>query len=134
MKIDWTPSGGALVTLGDDAPAAGARTATKLEELGGEALEQLDPLAFADFVSRLMRGNVQGDCVFTARKSHADVDTAAAYFKAEYSRQGQKGSLVLTFGATTMTMANATCRAVRVVLPDGVHWILRYKFGITTIT
>lgn len=126
----WTPTGGAAVTLIDD----GSKVHGKLEQLGGQGEEQLDNLAFGANPSRLMRGNVAGDCVFTAAKSHADRGTALNYFKTNYGYIGQVGSLVITMDAATLTMAGATLKGVTVAEFNGVRWTLRYTFGITTIT
>jgi len=117
------------VTLGDD----GNKVHVKIEQLGGQAVEQVEQLAFASNAERIMRGNVSGDCIFTAGKSHADRGTALAYFKTNFGYIGQTGSLVITVDATTITMANATLRSVTAVEINGVRWMLRYTFGITTV-
>ncbi len=133
MKADFTPTGGSIAHLGDDS----SKWSVVLEQLGGAGLEQVDQLAFASAVSRIMRGNLAGDCVFTAAKSHASLDAAATFFATEYGRIGQRGALVLTFASHALTMALATVKAVhRVEAEDGrgVRWKIRYTFGITTIT
>jgi hypothetical protein len=134
----WTPTGLSAVIIGDDFGSAGAgspgKVRTKLEQLGGMGLEQVQRLAFGANPFRAMRGNVAGDCVFTARKSHADRATAMNYFKTNYGYIGQMGTLVLAQDAASLTMANATFRGVIVAEFNGLEWTLRYTFGMTTIT
>ena len=133
MKADWTPTGGTLATLGDDS----VKWTLLLEQLGGGIEEQVTRLAFASAVSRLGRGNLEGACVFTAAKSHSSLDVAANFFKAEYARLNQSGLLVLTFTAATLSMSGAVLTGVQRVTSEearGVRWMLRYTFGITTVT
>ena len=120
---------GDTLTLVDD---AGGLLGT-IEELGGEPVEQVDELAFASFAARVMRGNVRGQCVFSAAQSYKDAPTAAAALKTAYALMGMPGSLVLTFGATTLTMAGATVGPVRMVKFVGTRLVIRYSFGITSI-
>jgi hypothetical protein len=136
MIIQWTPSGGSAVYLGDDlgANTGGVKVALKLERLGAAGLEQVVPLFQGANPFRQMLGNVCGDCIFTAARSHADRASAAAFFKGEAARVGQKGNLVLTIDSASLTMANATLRSVAAIAFDGTRWTLRYGFGITTIT
>jgi hypothetical protein len=122
--------GGTPATLGDDA----ARHTIELEQLGGEALEQVEALLRGANPARFARGNVAGDCVFSAGKSHATRAAAIAFFLAEYARLNTQGSLVITEGSATLTLANAICRGVMVARINGLRWTLRYTFGITTIT
>jgi len=130
MKADWTPAGGSAVTLGDDS----VKATITLEALGLESAEQVDQLFRAAAVTRRARGNTAGDCVFTVGKSHATAVAALAYLKAELVRVDKKGSLVLTDGTTTVTMANALLRAVTLDQVRGVRVWIRYRFGISTIT
>lgn len=132
MKIEWTKTGGSVVTLGDDA----ARQTIVIESLGGQSLEQVERLFRATVVSRFARGNVAGEFVFTSAKSHADYGVALTFFKAEYARLNEAGSLVATQlpGPITLTMAGAILRGVQRVAQEGLRWHLRYTFGITTIT
>lgn len=138
MIVTWTPTGLAAVVIGDDFGTAGGsspgKVRTKLEQLGGMGEEQVVKLAFGANPFRAMRGNVAGDCVFTARRSHADRQTAANYFKTNYGYIGQQGTLLLTIDAASLTMANATFRGVIVAEFNGLEWTLRYTFGMTTIT
>lgn len=129
MKADFTPTGGSLANLGDDS----LKWAVELEHIGGQGVEQVDRLAFAAAVARVMRGNLEGECAFTAGKSHASLDAAASFFATEYARIGQQGALVLTMAAHTLTMALATVKGVERMESRGVFWKLRYRFGITTI-
>lgn len=124
-----TPSVGA-VDLGDDS----GKITILIEQLGGASIEQVTPIFRAAAVQRLARGNVAGTCAFTVGKSHASVAAALTYFKAEYGRMNQKGTLVLTEGAVTLTMANAVLRSVSRAAGTGLRWVVRYEFGMTTIT
>lgn len=131
MKAEWTKAGGGAVTLGDDS----VKHTMVLEQLGGECQEQVDPLFRATYVARRARGNVAGNCAFTAAKSHASREAAMAVMVAEYARMGEKGSLALTFGAAgVMTLANAVLKGVELADTNGLRWTIRYRFGITTMT
>jgi hypothetical protein len=133
VKAEWTISGPTTVTLGDDSVKQG----TQLEQLGGAGLAQIEPLYGSAAPFMAMRGNVAGDCIFWAQKSHATQDAAATFFATEYARIGQSGSLVLTFNIHKLTMANAILKAVAKVNTEeapGVAWRIRYSFGITTCT
>jgi hypothetical protein len=133
MKGEWTIAGPTTVTLGDDS----VKWSMLLEQLGGQGVEQVDQLAFAANVARVMRGNLAGECVFTSAKSYSTLDLMAAAFATEYARIGQVGSLVLTFISHALTMANATLKGVERVNDEegkGVRLKLRYRFGITTVT
>src|SRR4051812_30381575 len=96
----FTPTGGSLATLVDHAN----KLEGQLEDLGGECLVNTEPVYGGASVAKFPQGNVNGQCVFTAAKSQADYATAAAYFKAEYARLNGQGALVVTIGATTLTM------------------------------
>ena len=130
MTAVFTITGGAAATLVDD----GNRLFGQIYELGGQAREQVTPLFRGTNPARFMRGNVAGQCTIGAWRSCASVAVAAAYLKAEYARMNQTGALVLTLGATTLTMAGATVRAVVREEWDGLFIRLRYTFGIATIT
>jgi hypothetical protein len=134
MKAEWTsatPSVG-KVTIGDDS----VKHTMVLEALGLAGEEQMDNLAFGTVASRLMRGNVAGDCVLTSGKSHASLDAAASYFATEAGRIGNKGLLELTFNTHKLSLDNATLKGVQRVEGEGaagVRWKLRYTFGIVTV-
>jgi hypothetical protein len=129
VTVVWTPTGGDAATLVDD----GAKLFGQIGQLGGQALEQVSPLFRAANPARFMRGNVAGECAFVASKSHASVATAATWWATEYARLNQKGVLVITIGAVTLTMGNATLRAVTRAEWIGVRLSVAYSFGITTI-
>lgn len=129
MKVEFTPTGGTKATLADDA----SKHVVVLEELGGEAGEQVAPLFRGANPSRFPRGNVAGAVVFTAAKSHSTRDAAAAQAVTEYARLNQKGSLVFTIDTTVLTMAGAVLKSVRVQLL-GTRLSVVYTFGITTLT
>lgn len=128
--VGFTPTGGSLATLGDDAN----KIATHIESIGGQSIDQVEPLDGAAAAVQFARGNVQGEFVFTAGKSHADRATAVNYFKAQFGKLNQKGSLVYTVDSATLTMAGAVLRAVTVADIVGLRWTIRYAFGITTVT
>ena len=130
MKIVFTAAGGSAATLGEDA----VKHAIEIESWGGQSIEQVVPLARAANPLRLPRGNVSGDFAFVAAKSHASVDAAASFFAGEYARLNQSGSLVLTVGTHTITMAGAVLRGVAKANIIGLRWYVRYTFGITTLT
>ena len=119
-------TGGSPVTLVDDAN----RLFGQILDLSDQAQEQVTPLFRASHPARFMRGNVAGQCVFSAWKSLTTVALAAAYVKAELARVNQTGALVLTLGATTLTMTGATLRNVAREEWDGVFVRVRYTFGI----
>lgn len=132
-KIDFTPTGGVLANLGDDANKYGI----VIERIGGISLEQAEPLAGAAVQALFARGNVLGDLVFRSAKSYTDYATTFTQFKTEYGRLNQVGSLVLTEGASTSTFANAICKGVERIFDDkhgGTRMGIRYTFQITTIT
>lgn len=131
-KAVWTSTTPAVAaaTLADDS----AKVAMRLEQIGLECVEQVERMFGAAAVFRAPLGNTSGDCVFTAHKTHASRDAAAAYFIQEVGRVNQQGNLVLTFDTGTITMAVATLRGVKVVEPGGLSWMLRYTFGVRTIT
>lgn len=118
------------MTLGDDS----ADRFMELGSIGGAAVQQVEPLFRSASVLRIPRGNVAGECVFTVAQSHASRAAAATFLKGEYARINGQGSLVLTEGATTLTMANAVCSGVTLAGAVGLRWWVRYAFGITTIT
>lgn len=132
MKAEWTSTTPevAKVTLGDDA----AKHTLALESLGGGASEQVVPLFRAANPARFMRGNSAGEVVISAAKSHESRAAAATFFKGEYGRINQVGTLELTIDATVMSFAGATLKAVTAVGVEGLRWTVRYQFGITTVS
>jgi hypothetical protein len=94
---------------------------------------QIEELAFGTAVFQAARGNSKGQCVFTAAKSHTNRATAVAYFKTQQGYRGAAGSLVLTEGATTITM-EAICKSAVAVKMNGVRWTFRYVFMITSVS
>jgi hypothetical protein len=119
----------AKVTLGDDS----VKHTIEIESLGAAAAEQVSALFRSANAKRFPKGNVAGDVVFTASKSHATIDAAATYYAGERARINQQGTLELTFTTLKFTYALATLRAVEPV-PIGTRWRLRYTFGVTTLT
>lgn len=130
MKAEFTPTGGTLATLGDDAE----KHSISLEALAGASAEQVEPLFRAASATRIPRGNAVGECVFTSVKSHASQAAAITFFKAQRALLNGQGALVLTEGLSTLTMSNATLTTVELAGVVGLRWWVRYRFGITTIT
>jgi len=133
MNIQFTPTGGSPVTLGDDA----AKFAIVVEQLGGSCLAQAESLAGSPNLALFTRGNVGGEFVFRSSKSYADYQTTFTQFLAEYNRLNQQGTLVLTEGAITLTFSNVILRAVHRIFNaqhSGTHMGVRYTFAITTIS
>lgn len=132
MLIQFTPSGGSVATLGDDAN----KFAVVIEQLGGQSVLQNDPLYGAGNPLLNLRGNVAGELVFTSAKSYADYKTTFTQFKTEYGRLNQKGSLVITQDTETVTFANAVCKGVQRIFDaqkTGTHMGIRYTFAITSV-
>lgn len=127
MKIEF-PSG---TTLGDDA----VKHTIVIEQLGAATIVQSEPLAGADNVLNIPRGNRSGELVFTAAKSHASYSATFTAFLAEYNRLNTQGDLVLTQNAVVHTFASAILKAVERV-PAGLssRLVVRYTFAFTTIT
>jgi hypothetical protein len=132
MLITFRP-GLIAVTLGDDA----SKFAVVIEQIGGSAIVQIDPLAGGLNPAQFPRGNIGGELVFRSSKTYADYQTTFAQFKTEYARLNQQGPVVLTEGAQTLTFANAVLKSVHRIFDaqsSGAHMGLRYTFAITTIT
>jgi hypothetical protein len=130
VKADWTPSGGSAVTLGDDSAAR----FIELGAIGGASQQQTEGLFRASHAKRFPRGNVAGECVFTVSQSHASRAAAMAFFKTEYARLNEQGSLVLTEGTSTITTANAVLNSVQLAGAIGLRWSIKYTFSTTTLT
>lgn len=128
MKIEWKKTGGAFVTLGDDA----ARHTIQIEQWDGAAQVQQEALfrAVNPFVEP--RGNVAGAFAFRSTKSHADLDTAAEAFFNERARIGEKGELKITVNTKVITYTGATLATVARGGKEGVRQEILYAFIITT--
>jgi hypothetical protein len=132
VLIQFTPSGGSAATLGDDAN----KFAVVIEQFVGQSVQQREPLYGGANPVDFVRGNVGGELVFRSSKSYADYATTFTQFKTEYGRLNQKGSLVITQNAVTVTFANAVCKGVQRIFDaqnTGVHMGIRYTFAITTV-
>lgn len=129
--IQFTKSGGLLpVTLGDDAN----KLTIELGEHSQECIVQKEPLAGAANPFQTPRGNNSGQFSFTSTFSYPTLDAMTAALKIALLLTGQQGTVVLTRGATTFTMANAILKSVkRASGSDGVKLRLNYNFDITTI-
>jgi hypothetical protein len=130
VKIEWTPAGGSAITLGDDA----AKHTVALEQWGGSALEQVSGLFRSNNPAVFARLNVVSKFVFTSAKSYTTRADAIAAFKTCRGYVKAKGSIVVTEGTTTATMAGAHLAEVELVRAIGVRLWLRFVFTITTIT
>ena len=128
MKIEWTPTGGSKVTLGDD----GAKHVIVLETVGAACVEQVSQLVRGDNPLRLHRGNVSGEFAFRSSKTYASHDAAATAFLTLHGSLDAAGELLVTFSSETWTFAGAVLRAVQAVQINGVFWTFRFNFGITT--
>lgn len=121
------------ITLGDDAN----KFQIVIEQLGGVAVAQVDPLLGGANPALFPRGNVGGDFVFRSAKTYADYKTTFTQFKTEYARLNQQGTILLTEGTVTMTFANVILKGVQRIFDgqaSGSHMGIRYTFAITTIT
>lgn len=136
MKVEWTPAGGAKVTLIEDAASRG--DACVLESgPGADDLVQTEPLYGGAVQFAEPKENAIGECTFNATKSHASLDAMANYFATEFGRKGQKGLLEMTFTAHKWVMDNAVLKGVHRVQADdapGVRLKVRYAFVIVTLT
>lgn len=128
MKIEWTPTGGSKVTLGDD----GSRHVIVLEAVGGACAEQVSQLVRGSNPLRNHRGNVAGEFSFRSSKTYASYDAAAGEFLFLYDSLDAAGELLVTFSSETWAFAGAVLRAVQAVQMNGVFWTFRFNFGITT--
>lgn len=121
------------MTLGDDS----AKYGIVVEQWGGTAIEQREPLAGAANMTLFPRGNVGGDFVFRSAQSYADYETTFSQFATLYGYLNQQGALVVTQDSITLTMDGAVLKAVARLFDTahaGVFMAVRYNFGITTLT
>ena len=104
------------------------------EQLNGSASVQVEDIYASG--NKLLRpqGNVAGQFVFTAGCSFASMAASATAWKTAYGLLNTQDTVVLTYGGTTLTMANAVLKDVQRVLWDGLRLSIRYTFLITTIT
>jgi len=104
--------------------------------MGGTSVAQSDPLYGAANPLLIPRGNVGGEFVFRSSKTYADYKTTFTQFITEYARLNQQGSLVITEGSVTVTMASAVLKGVQRIFDaqnTGTRMGIRYTFAITTI-
>jgi hypothetical protein len=112
-------------TLGDD---ANGKTVA-FGNIGAECVVQQEALAGGANPFLAPRGNVGGEFSFLVTTSYATLDLMIAALKTELARVNTQASLVLTRGVTTMTMANAICRAAaRHSASEGVKLVIAYTF------
>jgi hypothetical protein len=123
----------ATVVIGDDAPASGARRTIVVNQIGGAAVVQTEPLAGGANPFNKSRNNVSGSLAFTVTNTFADVDDANEFIVAEYNRTGTQGDLVWERAATLFTFDDAVLQSVTCT-PFGVTVFVQYTFVITTVT
>ena len=135
MKITLTYGAGPTTATLADIGAA-PQIAAMIEDLGGDAVVQIEDLYAGPNKAKFPRGNVGGQFVFTAACSFATADLALAALLAAYALLNIQGALNLKpFPASTgVTFPNAILKSIRRVRLDGVILIVRYTFEITTIT
>jgi len=120
-------------TLADD--TATPRLAGVIEQLGGQAVVQVEPLYGQADMAVFPRGNISGRFVFRVFCSYASYATALTAWAAAYARLNTQDTLVLTwFTGNTLTMLGAVCTNVERTKLDGVGLEVRYTFTITTAT
>lgn len=131
MKIEWKKSGdSSYVPLGDD--TAASRHTIIIEQWGGQAQVQQEPLIRAANPFTETRQNVAGAFAFSSTKSHGSLDDAASAFITEYGRIGEKGELKITVTTTAVTYTNAILASVNRAQKEGVRLTIAYTFLITT--
>ena len=133
MNIQFMPTEGSVVTLGDDA----VKFAVAVEQLGGASIAQVESLAGGANLALFPRGNIGGEFIFRSSKTYASYQETFSQFHTEYGRLNQQGALVLTEGAITLTFASAILRTVHRIFDahhSGARMGIRYTFAITTIT
>jgi hypothetical protein len=122
-------------TLAD--PGAAPPRYAILEDLGGEALIQKEPLYNAPFPALFPRGNTNGQCVFTVAASYGSIAAAVIAFSTAYSLVGSQGTLTLlgqTGSAGMFTMPTAILRSAKRTKWQTLFLEIRYTFEITQIT
>lgn len=131
MKAEWTPTGGSLVTLGDDANQA----TILIGDFGGAAALQEEPLFRGPNRAQFARGNVGGRFTMTVIKTHASRAALLEYIVQEYGRLNQTGQLELTEGATSLALNDAILTGVarNAGLSLGIRLALDYQFAITSM-
>lgn len=132
MKIEWTKTGGSVVTLGDD--TASPRNTIRIGAWGGSAQIQQEPLLGSTHPFVCPRGNVAGSFSFAATKSHATLDAAVEAFFNEFARCGEQGELKITTTTKVITYTLATLQSVRRGDKDGVRLEIAYDFLIRSGT
>jgi hypothetical protein len=118
-------------------PGASPPLYAMLEELGGEAIIQKEPLYNTAFPALFPRGNVSGRCVFTVAGSYASISAAVIALSTACSLAGTQGTLAIlgqTGGAGTLTMPGAVLRGAKRTKWQSLFLEIRYTFEITQIT
>lgn len=129
MKLIWTPTGGAVATLGDDS----VKSTIVVEQLDAPALVQ-KLLFFRGVNCQLVpRGGDEGVFVAVVQPPLANSDAASNYLKAEYLRSGQAGALAWARVGVTFTFTGAVLRRVTVAELNGARLRIRYTFGFASM-
>jgi len=106
MTIVYTPEGGAAVSL------AGAETDVSdgPRDLhgGASAIVQEEAIVGAAYPARFARGNRSYQVSFSVRKPHATYAAAVLYWLGHLQEFNNLGSLVITQGASTLTLTKAS--------------------------
>lgn len=121
-------------TLCDD--TASPKIAGVIEQLGGQAVVQIEDVYNSGLQVKRSQGNVGGQFVFTASCSYASYDAATTAWLTAYGLLDATDDVVVTPVHTsdvTMTMAGAILRQVQRVQWDGKWLAIRYTFEITSI-
>lgn len=131
MQAIWTANGGKAVNLNDGT----RQQPLEVEDWGGEALEQVDALAFSAYVNRKLNGNVAGELPFTITFYCPSYAAMVLTMVTEYGRLGQQGTLTLVLPTNAqLVFANATMKSVRRAEWNGIRIKIRYRLGITTVS
>lgn len=118
------------MTLGDDS----VNRTIRIEEFGGIAAVQQDPLFRSAYPFLNSRNNIQGRFVAVVVNVKDTQDLAAAFMTAEYARAGQQGTLVWTRAATIATFASSTLEEVVMAEIMGVRIGVRYGWRVGAVT
>lgn len=133
MKIDFGAD-----TLGDDAPASGARRTIQIVSMPGQCEIQVEPLAGGPNPFAKAQGNVQGSLVFRVTNTFTTIDLANQFIIAEYARIGVTADLIWSRATTLFTFASAILRSTQPVWgpqdSGGVKVVQEYNFFIRTVS
>lgn len=129
MKLIWTPTVGAAVTIGDDS----IKSTITVERL--EAPFQVQKLLFFRGVTCQLvpRGGDEGVFIATVQPPLANSDQASVYMKQEYARLGQTGALAWARVNTFFNFTGVVLRNVGFPKINGALLGVRYTFGFASM-